>query len=131
MNSPKVNNTKNNNSPKVKNLSAIIAVMLAAVTLFQAGNLKSNDLAGKGVSNIEAELIAEMDQFFAEDETSLEEEIYMEMEETQVEEVSIFDSEDNLVASGNPANDIELRKLVNQADYLSEFADKQYYRLSL
>ncbi len=105
--------------------------MLAAVTLFQAGNLKSNDLAGKGVSNIEAELIAEMDQFFAEDETSLEEEIYMEMEETQVEEVSIFDSEDNLVASGNPANDIELRKLVNQADYLSEFADKQYYRLSL
>ena len=131
MNSPKVNNTKNNNSPKVKNLSAIIAVMLAAVTLFQAGNLKSSDIADKGVSIMEAELIAEMDQFFAEDEMALEEEIYMEMEEAQVEEVSIFDSEDNLVASGNPANDIELRKLVNKADYLSEFADKQYYRLSL
>ena len=131
MNSPKVNNINNSNSPKVRNLSAIIAVMLAAVTLFQAGNLKSSDIADKGVSIMEAELIAEMDQFFAEDEMALEEEIYMEMEEAQVEEVSIFDSEDNLVASGNPANDIELRKLVNKADYLSEFADKQYYRLSL
>lgn len=130
MNSPKVNNTNNSNSPKVRNLSAIIAVMLAAVTLFQAGNLKSNDLGNKEISTIEAQLIAEVEEFLAEDELALEEAMYMEIEEAQVEEVSIFDSEDNLVASGNPANDIELRKLVNRADYLSEFAETKYYRLS-
>ncbi len=128
MKSSKVN-IKNSNSPKVKNLSAIIAIMLAAVTLFQAGSLKSNDLT-KEVSVMEAKLIAEIDQFYAEDEMEVEEEIYMEIEEEQVEEVSIFDSEDNLVASGNPTNNAQLRKLVNKSDYLSEFGNKKYYRLS-
>jgi len=103
MNSPKVNKTNSSNSPKVRNLSAIIAVMLAAVTLFQAGNLKSNDLSNKEVSTME-------------DETA--------------EEVNIFDADNNIFASGNPANDIELRKLVNQADYISSFGSEKYYRLS-
>jgi len=75
MNSPKVNKTNSSNSPKVRNLSAIIAVMLAAVTLFQAGNLKSNDLSNKEVSTMEAELIADIDQFFADEDFILEEEI--------------------------------------------------------
>jgi len=130
MNSPKVNKTNSSNSPKVRNLSAIIAVMLAAVTLFQAGNLKSNDLSSKELTTIEAELIAEIDQFYAEDNFIVEEEIYMEMEE-EAEEVNIFDADNNIIASGNPANDIELRKLVNQADYLSSFGSDKYYRLSL
>lgn len=129
MNSPKVNKTNSSNSPKVRNLSAIIAVMLAAVTLFQAGNLKSNDLSNKEVSTMEAELIAEIDQFFADEDFILEEEIYMEMEE-EAEEVNIFDADNNIFASGNPANDIELRKLVNQADYISSFGSEKYYRLS-
>ena len=111
-------------------MSAIIAVMLAAVTLFQAGNLKSNDLSSKELTTIEAELIAEIDQFYAEDNFIVEEEIYMEMEE-EAEEVNIFDADNNIIASGNPANDIELRKLVNQADYLSSFGSDKYYRLSL
>ena len=129
MNSPKVNKTNSSNSPKVRNLSAIIAVMLAAVTLFQAGNLKSNDLSNKEVSTMEAELIADIDQFFADEDFILEEEIYMEMEEEE-EEVNIFDADNNIFASGNPANDIELRKLVNQADYISSFGSEKYYRLS-
>ena len=129
MNSPKVNKTNSSNSPKVRNLSAIIAVMLAAVTLFQAGNVKSNDLSNKEVSTMEAELIADIDQFFADEDFILEEEIYMEMEE-EAEEVNIFDADNNIFASGNPANDIELRKLVNQADYISSFGSEKYYRLS-
>ncbi|OEK04071.1 hypothetical protein [Roseivirga misakiensis] len=126
MNSPIV---KNNRSPKVKNVSALIAVLLAAVTLLQAGNLKSEDLNSTKMSVMEAQLIAEVEQFYAEEELTLEEEIYLEMEE-QVEQVSIFDNENNLVSTGNPAEDNELRKLVNKADYMSEFAGKKYYRLS-
>jgi len=130
MNSPIVKNN-NSKSPKVKNVSAIIAVLLAAVTLFQAGNLKSNDLSDKSMSVLEAQLINEVEQFYAEDELALEEAIYMDMEEEQAEEVSVFDSEDNLISTGNPSNDQELRKLVNKADFLSEFASKKYYRVSL
>ena len=129
MKSSKVN-TKNNNSPKVKNLSAIIAILLAGVTLFQASAAKSDNLEMK-MTKLEAELIAEVEQFFAEEEEmSIEEQIDMEIEAEQIEEVSIFDSEDNLIASGNPTMDDELRKLQNQADYLSQFGNKKYYRLS-
>ncbi len=131
MRNSKNNTSKSNRSPKVKNLSAIIAIMLAAVTLFQAGSLRSNDLnKEESVSIMEAQLIAEIDQFYAEEEMEIEEEIYLEMEEELVEEVSIFDADNNLVASGNPANNTELRKLVNQADYLSEYGNKKYFRLS-
>lgn len=128
MNSPKVNNSTNR-SPKVRSLSAIIAIMLAAVTLFQASNVKSNDL-NKEMPTMEAELIAEIDQFYAEEDLAMEDEIYIEMEEDEAEEVNIFDADNNLVGSGNPANNNELRKLVNQADYLSSFGNDKYYRLS-
>ena len=101
MNSPIVKNN-NSKSPKVKNVSAIIAVLLAAVTLFQAGNLKSNDLSDTKMSVLEAQLINEVEQFYAEDEMALEEAIYMDVEEEQAEEVSIFDSENNLISTGNP-----------------------------
>lgn len=128
MNSPKVNNSTNR-SPKVRSLSAIIAIMLAAVTLFQASNVKSNDL-NREMPTMEAQLIAEIEQFYAEEDLAMEDEIYMEMEEDEAEEVNIFDADNNLVDSGNPANNNELRKLVNQADYLSSFGNDKYYRLS-
>lgn len=128
MNSPKVNNSTNR-SPKVRSLSAIIAIMLAAVTLFQASNVKSNDL-NKEMPTMEAELIAEIEQFYAEEDFAMEDEIYIEMEEDEAEEVNIFDADNNLIGSGNPANNNELRKLVNQADYLSSFGNEKYYRLS-
>lgn len=128
MNSPKVNNSTNRSS-KVRNLSAIIAIMLAAVTLFQASNVKSNNL-NKELPTMEAQLIAEIEQFYAEEDLAMEDEIYTEMEEEEAEEVNIFDADNNIIVSGNPANDVELRKLVNQADYLSNFGSKQYFRLS-
>lgn len=127
MNSPKVNNSKNR-SPKVRNLSTIIAIMLAAVTLFQASNVNSKNL-NRELPSMEAELIAEIDQFYAEEDFTIDEEIYMEMEE-EAQEVNIFDADNNLVSTGDPANDSELRKLMNQADYLSSFGNNKYYRLS-
>ncbi len=79
---------------------------------------------------MEAQLLAEIEQFLSVEELALEEAIYLEMEEEVIEEVNVFDSSDNLIASGNPVNDKALRKLVNQADYLISSGDKQYYRLS-
>lgn len=128
MESPIVNKTKNNSRSNVRNFSAVIAMLLAAVTLLQASNVKSNDLKNREVSMLEMELISEIEQFYAEEELSLEEVTIMEMEETT--EISVYDSENNLIASGNPENDSELRKLVNQAEYLSSFGNKEYYRVS-
>ncbi|OEK00455.1 hypothetical protein BFP97_02540 [Roseivirga sp. 4D4] len=130
MKSPIVNKTKNNSRSNVRNFSAIIAVVLAAVTLLQASNVKSNELENREMSMLEVELISEIDQFFAEEELSLEEEIVMEMEEAADLEISVYDNDNNLLASGNPENNAELRKLVNQADYLSSFGSKEYYRIT-
>ncbi|MBO3697858.1 hypothetical protein [Roseivirga sp. E12] len=130
MKSPIVNKTKNNSRSNVRNFSAIIAIMLAAVTLLQASNLKSNELAESKMSILEMELISEIEQFLAEEELSLEEEIVMEMEEDAAQEISVYDNDNNLLASGNPENNDELRKLVNQAEYLSSLGNKEYYRIA-
>ncbi len=130
MKSPIVNKTKNNSRSNVRNFSAIIAVVLAAVTLLQASNVKSNELENREMSMLEMELISEIDQFYAEEELSLEEEIVMEMEEAADLEISVYDNHNNLLASGNPENNAELRKLMNQADYLSSFGSKAYYRIT-
>jgi len=53
----------------------------------------------------------------------------LEMEDEAIE-ISIFDNANNLIAQGNPDNDSEIRKLVNQAEYLSSLGNKQYYRVS-
>lgn len=131
MKSPIVNKTKNNNRSTVRNFSAIIAVILAAVTLLQASNVQSNELENREMSMLEMELISEIDQFFAEEEElSLEEEIIVEMEEDADLEISVYDNDNNLLASGSPENNPELRKLMNQADYLSSFGNKDYYRIA-
>jgi len=78
---------------------------------------------------LEMEFISEINQFYAEEELSLEESIVLEMEEEAIE-ISIFDNANNLIAQGNPDNDSEIRQLVNQAEYLSSLGNKQYYRIS-
>jgi len=103
--------------------------MLAAVTLLQASHVKSNELDIREVSMLEMEFISEINQFYAEEELSLEESIVLEMEDEAIE-ISIFDNANNLIAQGNPDNDSEIRKLVNQAEYLSSLGNKQYYRVS-
>ena len=129
MKSPIVNQAKNNSRSNVRNLSAVIGIMLAAVTLLQASHVKSNELDIREVSMLEMEFISEINQFYAEEELSLEESIVLEMEEEAIE-ISIFDNANNLIAQGNPDNDSEIRQLVNQAEYLSSLGNKQYYRVS-
>ena len=129
MKSPIVNQAKNNSRSNVRNLSAVIGIMLAAVTLLQASHVKSNELDIREVSMLEMEFISEINQFYAEEELSLEESIVLEMEEEAIE-ISIFDNANNLIAQGNPDNDSEIRQLVNQAEYLSSLGNKQYYRIS-
>jgi len=129
MKSPIVNQAKNNSRSNVRNLSAVIGIMLAAVTLLQASHVKSNELDIREVSMLEMEFISEINQFYAEEELSLEESIVLEMEDEAIE-ISIFDNANNLIAQGNPDNDSEIRQLVNQAEYLSSLGNKQYYRIS-
>ena len=129
MKSPIVSQAKNNSRSNVRNLSAVIGIMLAAVTLLQASHAKSNEIDNREVSMLEMEFISEIDQFYTEDELSLEESIVLEMEEEAIE-ISIFDNANNLIAQGNPDNDSEIRQLVNQAEYLSSLGNKQYYRVS-
>lgn len=128
MKSPIVNKAKNNSRSNVRNFSAVLAIMLASVTLLQASNIKSEELNNSVMSSLEVELLAEIEDFYAEEELSLEEAI--EMEEEEVLEINVYDNDNNLIASGNPENDTELRKLVNQAEYLSSLGNKEYYRVS-
>ena len=65
------------------------------------------------------------------DELSLEESVLFEIEEELATDViNIFNTDNELVASGNPANDSELRKLMNKADYLSEISNRKYFKIS-
>lgn len=129
MNSPKVN-TQNNSRQKVKNLSTVIAMLLAMVTLFQA-SADSKVKVERKITKLEAETLSEIDAYFADDiEMELEDVILLELEMESSEEVKVFDSEGNLVAEGNPTGNDELRSLINQADYLSSFANKKYYRIA-
>ncbi len=126
MNSPK--NKTQQQRTKVKNLSALLAIGLAVVTLLQAGTVKS-EKAAMEMSIMEAELIAEVDQWFAEEEMTVEEEMFFEAE-AEEETFKVFDTEGNLLAEGNPQENEELRKLVNQSEFMSEFAGEQYYSLT-
>lgn len=65
-----------------------------------------------------------------EDEMSLEESILLEVEKELPAMVSIFNENDELVATGNPDLDSELRQLMNKADYLSKYGKTQYFKIS-
>lgn len=128
MNSPKVN-TQNNSRTKIKNLSTVLAMLLAMVTLFQA-SADSKVKVERKITKLEAETLSEIDTYFSDDvEMELEDMIIFEIEEESSKEVKVFDSQGNLVAEGNPTGDDTLRSLVNQADYLSSFGSKKYYRI--
>ena len=121
MNSPK--NKTQQQRTKIKNLSALLAIGLALVTLLQASTVKSENAALEMTSIMEAELSSEVDQWFAEKEMFFE-------AEAKHKTFKVFDSEGNLLKKGNPQGNEELRMLVNQAEFMSEFADEQYYTLT-
>lgn len=126
MNSPKTKTQQHRT--KVKNLSTLMAVGLALVTLFQAGTVRSEKVS-REMSIMEVELLAEVDQWFAEEEMTLEEALLSEIV-TQEEAFKVFDTQGNLLAEGNPQENEALRKLVNQAEFMSEFSGAQYYSLT-
>lgn len=129
MNSPKIN-TQNNSRTKIKNLSTVLAMLLAMVTLFQA-SADNNVKVERKMSTLEVKALTEIESFlFDNEEMTLEESIIEEFEAQEMEGVKVFDSEGNLVASGDPEGDSTLRNLVNQADYLSNFGGQQYYRIA-
>ena len=120
------------NSSKVKtqkNISALIALAIAFVTLFQAGTANSNEAKDEFISFEEAQLVAEFDEFFLEEEMSIEESILEELEEDG-ETVKVFNADNELVHEGDPAQNEALRQAVNQADYLSEVGGNKYYRIA-
>jgi hypothetical protein len=123
MNSPKINTQKS--------VSALIALALAIVTLFQAGTANSNEVTSDIVSAEEAQLVAEIEQMLLEDEMTLEEEIYFEEMEELTKKVKVFNSDNELIGEGNPTKNPILGMLVNKADLLSETNGHQYYRVSL
>ena len=120
------------NSSKVKtqkNISALIALAIAFATLFQAGTANSNEVKDEFISFEEAQLVAEFDEFFLEEEMSIEESILEEVE-NDGEIVKVFNADNELVYEGDPAQNETLRQAANQADYLSEIGGNKYYRIA-
>lgn len=122
------NNKTQQHRLRVKNLSALLAIGLAFITLFQAGIVKSEN-SERAMSTIESELILEVDEWFAAEEMELEQTLLEEaVEETDT--FKVFDAAGNLVMEGDPSQNEALRQLVNSAEYLSEFSGDQYYTLT-
>ena len=117
-------------SPKVKtqkNLSALIAIALAAVTLLSAGAANSTEPTSTKVNLVEAEIIADVEQMLIEDFGDIQEEEINFDEE--FDNVKVFDSNNELLAQGNSLENKELRTLVNKAELISEIGDTKYYSI--
>lgn len=127
MNSPK--NKTQQHRTQVKNLSTVLAIGLAMVTLLQAGNVKS-EKAEVEMSHLESELIAEVDAWFATEEDTLLEEQFLAEAVKTTEANKVFDSNGDLIMEGDPAQNESLRQLVNQAEYMSSFSGVRYYSLT-
>ncbi|MGK0489308.1 MAG: hypothetical protein ACJAXB_002505 [Candidatus Endobugula sp.] len=120
-------------SPKIntqKNISAIIALALGLVTLFQASFVNSNEPNDTTISKQESALLAEVEMMLTEDEDlAILEEAYQEVENLEIELVKVFDENDELVAEGIPSEDEDLRALVNKANFIASDAKSKYFRI--
>lgn len=130
MNSSKVKSNSGNSRTQVKNLSTILAICLAVITLFQAGTANSKD--ERKMSALEIELLTELeDQFAEQQELSLEEVILHDAEALmESNEVKVYGANGELLGEGDPNNSESLRKLVNQAEFLNEYAGNSYYQIA-
>ncbi|WP_452610336.1 hypothetical protein [Roseivirga echinicomitans] len=131
------NNNLNNtvmNSSKVKtqkNLSALLGLALAVITLFQAGTVQSNESTDNNLTSIEeAELRAEIDNIFPDDGLTITERAYAEIAAERTHYAKVFNAENELVAQGLTTENDELRQLVKQADFLTQVSGQKYYRIS-
>ena len=117
------------NSPKVKtqkNLSALIAIALAAVTIFTAGTVNSTSPSTTKAKLVESEIIAEIEQMLLEDEATYVEELNFETDES---DVKVFDENYELIGAGTTAGNQDLRILVNKAEFVSELGHTKYYKI--
>jgi len=130
MNSSEVKSSSKNSRTKVKNLSAILAICLAVITLFQAGTANSKD--ERKMSALEIELLTEIDEMFAtQEDLSLEEVIIEEVEAlTETNKVKVYDANGELLGEGDPKTNESLRQLVNKADFLNEYAGSSFYQVT-
>ncbi|WP_268123105.1 hypothetical protein [Roseivirga pacifica] len=130
MNSSEVKSSSKNSRTKVKNLSAILAICLAVITLFQAGTANSKD--ERKMSALEIELLTEIDEMFAtQEDLSLEEVIIEEVEAlTETNKVKVYDANGKLLGEGDPKTNESLRQLVNKADFLNEYAGSSFYQVT-
>jgi len=126
MKSPK--NKTQQQRTKVKNLSAILAIGLAVVTLFQAGTVKSEKTEA-AMTSMEAEIINDIDAWFDSEEMELEESLLEEAIEQTVN-TKVFDMEGNLIMQGEPSNNEALRQLVNQSEFMSKLSGTSYYAMA-
>jgi hypothetical protein len=116
-------------SPKVKtqkNLSALIAIALAAVTIFTAGTANSTSPTATKAKLVESEIIAEIEQMIFEDEATFEDKVIFEEAESNVK---VFDENNELLGAGTTAGNKNLRALVNQAELVSELGSTKYYKI--
>jgi len=116
-------------SPKVKtqkNLSALIAIALAVVTLFSAGAVNSTSTETVKSKFVEADVIAQIEQMIIEEEAIFEDVVLFEEAES---EVKVFDENNELLGEGLTAGNKTLRALVNQAELVSELGSTKYYRI--
>lgn len=128
MNSSKVK-TQNNERNRIKNITSLMAVVLAMITIFQASAIKPHK-SERMLTALEADTISEIQASFAEEDVvDLEEFIIDEVESNQTEEVKVFDGAGELIAAGVIEGNDSLRNLVNQANYLSTFGGKKYYQI--
>ncbi|MGW8122785.1 hypothetical protein ACV07N_08995 [Roseivirga echinicomitans] len=122
------------NSSKVKtqkNLSALLGLALAVITLFQAGTVQSNESTDNNLTSIEeAELRAEIDNIFPDDGLTITERAYAEIAAERTHYAKVFNAENELVAQGLTTENDELRQLVKQADFLTQVSGQKYYRIS-
>ena len=111
-----------------KNLSALIAFVLALVTMFSALAAESSQPEeSKHIKLVEADIISQIDQMLLEDEEDemLEEIVLDELPS----EVKVFGHNDELLGSGNTLGNDELRTLVNKAELVSELGQTKYYKI--
>ena len=116
-------------SPKVntqKNLSALIAIALAVVTLFSAGAVNSTSTHEVKAKFVEADVIAQIEQMIIEDEAAFEDVVVFEEVES---DVRVFDENNELLGEGLTAGNKNLRTLVNQAELVSELGNTKYYKI--
>jgi hypothetical protein len=110
-----------------KTLSAILGVGLAVVILLQTGNVQSKESALPSISVEEAIILADIEVMLLKEDVNYEEELSFEELES---DVKVYNSKNELIAEGNTQDNEELRKLVNNAELLSENLGKKYFRIA-